>query len=326
MNNYECIFCSHKFEGDETTTKCPNCGAVGIVKIPQSQKTIFLGVIAIVLVVIIIITIIFMYPYTPDNLEVKVEQFKAEKYVTLTIVGYEKKYASNLNVKIDRGSTAMNKTFFENIVISNQQTKITLPIGCYAFYVSFLKGQKNPIITQYKGSDICFDFEPKPEQIQEAFPPKIIEIKQIDDCKTQKWNITVKTESTALPLECSIDNGTTFSSSIHYKLDKGIYDIVVKDKNGLSAKQQIVLSSIEPCTSPPAQEEVQAWLDKLATGDPSARADFKKYFNIDATVLGMPNVETAYQLIVEIFDERKSVKITHLDISGTRVSSITVSQ
>lgn len=275
----------------------------------------------ILIIILSIVLISYVFRDCSDHpLKVGVEKFETEKYVNLTVENIEEAANKKLNLQIksDDGQ------YFKNKLISHQKTiRIDLPIGCYTFVLSYLDGSKSPEIIQYI-EKVCLNDLVATNPIN---VPRIDSIKQIENKEKRKWNITVYAQSQSVPLEYSFDNGTTFGSFNQRELDPGNqYVIVVRDKASQTANRSIALGPIQIPAVPVTIQQVQAWLDQLAQGNETARSDFRKYFNEGATAKGMENVNTAYQLMIEIIDNRQKVKITNMNIppSGTRISSIIV--
>lgn len=310
MKKYKCKNCGYVFEGDLSTTECPKCNSdnIGIgskaLKIP---KIFIYSAIALIFILVLL-------NIGDKHIEIRIDQFKSEGYVNLTIQNFKTEYTSNLIVEIERDGAP-----YATKPITSETMRIDLPTGCYIFSSTFSDGRKNPKIIQF-GPTICFERD----TVEVKPPPIILNIIEKDSCLTKKWHVVISAKSKATPLEYSVDNGKTFSQSNKHILSPGIYDIVVKDANGLTTTQQKILGTIHCPDKPVTLADVQAWLDKLATGDQTARADFTKYFNNDAKAVGMENVDTAFQLMVEIIANQQQVKINNIKLNGTRISSITI--
>jgi|GEM_PF-4917726 len=314
MKKYKCRSCGHVFEGDLSTTECPIPGCKSSDIEVQKGPVISKKMLWVIIPVCLILFVLWVIP--SGKLAISVKQFAVEGYVNLTIDGYSDGYSGKISVKVERDGE-----FYKNIELSDKVTRIDLPTGCYTFYVSFLDNRKNPEIKQF-AEKICFGGEDG--EVGPA-PPSIKDIKQIDDCKTKKWKVVIIAKSIGnSSLQYSVDNGKTYSDNNQFNLNPGVYDVMVKDEEDLTDSRQIVLGKILCPENNVTKAEIQSWLDRLAQGDDKARADFSKYFVPEAKAQGVENVNTAYQLMIEIITTGKSVHISSLVLNGTRVSSITV--
>lgn len=255
--------CGHVFEGDMSTTQCPECGSENIKplgsKIPK-WVWIALGIIAVFVFIILIMKgcshedkiIATLADKSNDTLMISVEGVASKTLVSK----YRIKISNNNNADVE------NRPFLRNSNSISICKSDFLPGVSYYFSLEDLKGNV-PKNFQWKGINTYYH----------PFPPVSPKIDRFEykcpDYKSQTYGeviIVLKEDSTQMGVEYYLDS-LTQDSNIFHNITAGSHLCRVTNADGLVDTMMIKLPKIEPLPQKITIEKMNRIFSKLHNKD-----------------------------------------------------------
>lgn len=264
MEKYKCEDCGHVFEGDLSTMQCPSCGSSNIKKTGGGfsiNKKYWI----IAAAVLVVIGLIAIWPKGGDKIEASMRV--NGDAIVIDVAG--------------PSATTLNKEY--KVVVYDEQNR---PHGTTGF-MNKRKFAQYSIINMLEGRSYTFNIERKDNKpIKDLrwktshvycvpvapVRPEIDHIEMgIADHTKLVWNkvtIVMKKEG---DFTYSLD-GNSQKSPVFNGIKPGSYTVTVKNSEGVTASQPLVLNDIKQLPPPLTLEQVQAIFDKVSSGTMSATA------------------------------------------------------
>ncbi len=261
MKKYRCEDCGHTFEGDLSTMQCPICGSANIkeTKSKFPWKYVAIGFAALGLIVVAISLL---------GGEDKLEASLNEKSGVITIqVDGVNPTTLNKEYKIvvydDRNQQHGDAFgFISKKDIAQYSVRQLLEGHCYSFEIERKDGKPIQNLNWKTAHNYCVPIPP--------VRPEIDHIEQgVADHVAQVWNnikIVMKQEG---DFTYAI-GGISQNEPIFNGINPGSYEVLVKNKEGVTVSQPIVLPNIRRLEPPLTLQQVQDIFNKVSNGSMSA--------------------------------------------------------
>ena len=294
MAKYKCEDCGHVFEGDLSTMQCPSCGSANIKKASSgpnfNKKWIAIGLAALGVIGVIIAI---------DRGEDKLEASLNENQGIISIV-VDGPSASTLNkeykvVIFDDQNNLHGEPFgFQLKKKTAQYSVMQLMEGrCYTFNIERKDGKPIKNLIWKTSHEYCV---PIP-----AVKPEIDRIENgVADHTALVWNhvkIIMKKQGN---FTYTIGDKSQSSNEFN-NIKPGTYTIVVRNDEGVSVTQPLILNDIKRLDPPLTLAQVQDIFDKVSSGSMSASIAQDKLaegnVNLSSTI--KPDIRTLWGALME---------------------------
>lgn len=294
MEKYQCEDCGHIFEGDLSTMLCPNCGSANIKKVETDIpiKWKYVGIAVAVGGIICLIIALTGEDKLVASMQVKEGIVSIEvEGVTSTTLNKEYKVAV-----YDQSNKVHGTAFFKKKKkkVAQYPTMHLLEGQCYTFNVERKDGNAIKKLRWKTGHEYCVPTPP--------VKPEIDHIKSgTQDHENLVWNnveIVMKKEGN---FTYSIGDKQQ-STNVFNNVRPGSYTVIVKNEEGVSTSQPLILKEIKKLPPALTLQEVQDIFDKISNGSMSAATAQDKLAegNVNLTREVQPgNIKTLWGALME---------------------------
>ena len=294
MTKYKCEECGHMFEGDLSTMQCPSCGSANIQKaksaIKGNMKWFLIG-----MAMFGIIGVVFAMLTPTKKLE-----------ATLSVnQGY-------VVIEVDGPSVSVLSKEYQVVIFDDQNNLHGEPFGfmhkkktamysvqqlmegrCYTFNIERKDGKPIQNLVWKTNHMYCVPIIPVKPEIDR------IEI-GIADHEALVWNKVKVIMKKSGNFTYTIGDKSQTSPEFN-NIKPGSYTVIVKNDNGVSVSQPIVLRDIKKLSPPLSLAQIQDIFDKVSSGTMSATVAQDKLAegNVNLTRTIQPDIRTLWGALME---------------------------
>lgn len=294
MAKYKCEDCNHVFEGDLSTMQCPSCGSANIKK-AGSGPNINKKWLAICLAALGMIGVIIAIGSGDEKLEASLDENQG--FISIKVEGLS---ATTLNkeykvVIFDDQNNLHGEPFgFDLEKKTAQYSVMQLMEGrCYTFNIERRDGKPIKNLIWKSSQEYCV---PVP-----AVKPEIDRIEiGVADHTTLVWNHVKVIMKKQGNFTYTIGDKSQSSNEFN-NVKPGSYIVVVKNEEGVSVTQPLILNDIKQLDPPLTLVQVQDIFDKVSSGSMSASAAQEKLANgnVNLSRTIQPDIKTLWGALME---------------------------